>query len=722
MACLLAVGLAGAVWADDRPLYLDPSQPQEARVDDLLRRLTLEEKVSLLHGDSKFTTAAIPRLGIPRRWLSDGPHGVREDIGPDTWKPAGRTDDAVTCMPAQIALAATWDPGLAQTEGEAIGQEALARGKHILLGPGVNIQRTPLCGRNFECLGEDPFLAGKMAAGYIRGVQSQGIASCVKHFAANNQELERNEINVEMDERALREIYLPAFKAAVRDGGVMAVMGAYNEFRGQHCAENSYLLNKILKGEWGFQGLVVSDWAAVHDTREAALNGLDLEMGTDLPYDQFYFARPFLAGLRSGEYPLALLDDKVRRNLRVMVATHMFDERPRGSLNTPAHQAIAKKVAEESFVLLKNNMGFLPLNPAQIHTLAVIGANATERQTHGGDSSAIKALYEITPLEGILNRIGASATVTYAKGYGKDAGADLAEQAVRAAKNADAVLFVAGLGHGPHLDTEGSDRTNLTLPYGQDDLIDKICRANPRTAVVMVSGSPVRMDPWLDHAPAVLEAWYSGMEGGNALAAVLFGDANPCGKLPCTFPKRLEDSPAHAFHAYPGNNGTVRYEEGLLVGYRYFDTKNVEPLFPFGFGLSYTRFGYSDLRIQQGTNLSGPLATIEFTLRNLGDRAGAEVAQVYLHQTQPTLPRPFKELKGFQRVFLKPGESRHISIPLDQASFAYYDPTQAGWLAEKGDYEIIVGGSSRDTRLAGKFTLQQSILDKQMLSAEVGGH
>jgi beta-glucosidase len=714
------LALAGMTAAGDQPKYLDASQPLETRVDDLLSRLTLEEKIALLHGDSKFTTAAIPRLDIPRRWLSDGPHGVREDIGPDTWKPAGRTDDFATCMPAQIALAATWDPALAQTDGAAIGQEALARGKDIMLGPGVNIQRTPLCGRNFEYLGEDPFLAGQMAAGYIRGVQSQGVASCVKHFAANNQELDRGTINVEMDERTLREIYLPAFQTAVQQAGVLAVMGAYNEFRGQHCAENDYLLNKILKGEWGFQGLVVSDWGGVHDTREAAQNGLDLEMGTEnRAYDDYFLANPFLAGLRSGEYPMSLLDDKVRRNLRVMFATHVFDSREKGSINTAAHQTTARQVAEQAVVLLKNEGAALPLDPARIHSLAVIGENAVTRQTHGGDSSAVKAFYEITPLQGIIERVGKQAAVTYARGYGADAGPDLISQAVQAAKQADVAIVFAGLGHGRYCDTEGFDRKDLRLPYGQDELIEQVRQANPKTIVVLVSGAPVQMDPWLANVPAVLEAWYSGMEGGNALARVLFGDVNPSGKLPCTFPKRLEDSPAHAFNAYPGVNGTVRYEEGLLVGYRYFDTKEIEPLFPFGHGLSYTSFEYSNLKLAQGTEAGGPLATVKFTLANTGSRAGAEVAQIYIHQTQPSLPRPYKELKGFRKILLQPNERQTVSIPLGQGVFAYYDPKQGGWLAEKGEYEIFVGSSSRDIRLAGKFTLEQTSLKKLMAAAQL---
>jgi beta-glucosidase len=708
--------------ATDPASYLDPNQPLETRVEDLLSRLTLEEKISIIHADSKFTTAAIPRLGIPRRWMSDGPHGVREDVGPDTWQPAGHTDDFSTAMPAGICLAATWNPDLGFSEGEVIGQEARKRSKDIMLGPGVNILRTPLCGRNFEYLGEDPFLTSRMAVGYIRGAQSQDISSCVKHFALNNQEFQRGSINVEVDERALHEIYLPAFNAAVQEAGVWSVMGAYNQFRGQHCCENDLLLNKILKNEWGFKGLVMSDWAGVHDTREAALNGLDLEMGTDKKYNDFYLAQPYLDGLNSGAFPMAGLDEKVRRNLRVMIATHVLDaNRKPGSLNTAAHQTVARRVAEEGIVLLKNENHALPLDVKNIKSIAVIGENATRLQTHGGQSSEIKAFYETTPLAGILNRVDRQVTVAYAMGYDappasarstrpKDAGepfaaAELADRAVAAARAADVVIFIGGLNHDAGMDCEGSDRKSLKLPYGQDDLIAKIVAANPKTIVVL-DGTMVEMDSWLDKVPALLQAWYPGMEGGNALAHVLFGDVNPSGKLPATFPKKLSDSPAQALGAYPGTNGTVTYAEGLLVGYRWFDTKNIEPQFPFGFGLSYTTFEYSNLKLVGGTGTNSPVVTAQFEIRNTGAIAGAEVAQLYIHQKNPSLPRPEKELKGFKKVFLKPGETQTVSIPLEKNAFAFYDPAQKSWGAEKDDFEIAIGSSSRDMRLQGNLHLQ----------------
>jgi beta-glucosidase len=685
--------------------FQDSGLPIEARVEDLLSRLTLEEKISLIHADSKFTTAAIPRLGIPRRRLDDGPHGVREDIGPDSWQPAGKTDDFSTAMPAGICLAATWNPDLGYAEGEAIGQEARARGKDIMLGPGVNILRTPLCGRNFEYLGEDPFLSSRMAVGYVRGEQSQDISSCVKHFALNNQEFERGSINVEVDERTLHEIYLPAFKAVVQDGGVWSVMGAYNQFRGQHCCENDYLLNKILKDEWGFKGLVMSDWGGVHDTREAALNGLDLEMGTDKNYDAFYFAQPYLADLTSGTLPMDGLDEKVRRNLRVMFATHVLDSgRKTGSLNTAAHEIVARRVAEEGVVLLKNENNLLPLNPSKIKTIAVIGENATRLHAHGGDSSGIKAFYEITPLQGILNRAGKNVNIVFSEGYQKSGGADLADRAVAAAKSADVVVYIGGLNHDKGFDCEGADRATLKMPYGQDELIQKIVAANPKTIVVL-EGTIVEMDSWLDKVPALLQAWYPGMEGGNALARVLFGDVNPSGKLPATFPKRLEDSPAHALGAYPGTNGTVTYTEGLLVGYRWFDAKNIEPLFPFGFGLSYTTFKYSNLQLVNG--IDGTV-TAQFEIENMGSRAGAEVAQLYVHPEKAGVMRPEKELKGFKKVFLKPGEQQTLTIPLTQGAFAYFDPDKKGWNAEKGDFKILIGGSSRDLALQAEYNLAET--------------
>ncbi|HYY99181.1 MAG TPA: glycoside hydrolase family 3 N-terminal domain-containing protein, partial [Pyrinomonadaceae bacterium] len=473
----------------ERPPYLDPNQPIETRVEDLLSRMTLEEKVALVHADNRFSTAGVPRLRIPQRQLSDGPHGVREEtVGRDVSQAVGRTDDFATYMPALVGLAATWNTELAGAYGATVGDEARQRGKQIMLAPGMNIMRTPLNGRNFEYLGEDPYLSSRMAVPYIRGEQAEGVASCAKHFVANDQEFERNTINVEMDERTLREIYLPPFRAAVEEAGVLSVMSAYNKFRGEYCTENDYLLNKVLKGEWGFRGMVVSDWNAAHTTRGSALGGLDLEMGTvGRPFDEFFLARPFLEGVRGGEFPASLLDDKARRNLRVMFETHAFDgQGPPGSINTKEHQATARRVAEESFVLLKNDGGALPLDADKLASVAVIGENAVRLQAYGGGSSRIKAFYEVTPLEGILRRVGERANVTYSAGYGEKAGADAAVRAVRAASQADVVIYVGGLNHSLGLDSEAADRKDLKLPYNQDELLQRVIAANPRTIVVLL--------------------------------------------------------------------------------------------------------------------------------------------------------------------------------------------------------------------------------------------
>lgn len=711
----------------------------EARVEEILRQLTLEEKISLVHGDSKFTTPGIPRFGIPKRWLSDGPHGVREDVGPDTWASAGRTDDFATYMPVMVNLAATWDPEMAKQYGEVIGEEAVARKKHIMLGPGVNIMRTPLNGRNFEYLGEDPWLASQLCVPYIQEVQAYGVASCVKHFAANNQEDQRNSINVEMDDRTLHEIYLPAFRAAVRYGKVWTVMGAYNKFRGEHCCHNDFLLNQILKRDWDFKGLVVSDWAGVHNTKEAVLNGLDLEMGTNVPkYDDYYLGKPFREGIQNGTYPVALLDDKVRRNLRVMIrlaqvplrdpkpgddgSIKVFGSSPirlltsPNTFNSPAHQAAARKIAEAGLVLLKNENAALPLDLAKIGTIAVIGDNATRKHARGGGSAGIKALYEVTPLEGILNRVGGNVNVTFSAGYRPPEGfrtgpanaagvrteqrvvrtspQELVDQAVQAAKAADVVIYVGGLSHARNGDDEGSDRLDMKLPYGQDELLSKVLEANPRTVVVLMTGAPVEMDPWLPKAPAVLQAWYPGMEGGNAIARTLFGDVNPSGKLPFTYPRRLMDSPAHALGAYPGKDGTETYSEGLLVGYRWFDTKGIEPLFPFGHGLSYTSFGYANPRV----TAAGDSWSAQVDLTNSGARDGAEVVQVYVEPVRPKVMRPTRELKGFQKVLLKAGERKTLSFLLEGRAFAYYDPARKLWVADPGEYVVHLGSSSRDLR------------------------
>jgi beta-glucosidase len=735
LVLLVLAANVGTARAQEHPLYLDNQQPVAVRVNDLLPRLTLEEKVSLVHANSNFSTAGVPRLGIPELIMDDGPLGVREEVD-NHFHALGHVDDFATAMPGTLGLAATWDTNLAQAFGIVIGEEAVARGKNIMLGPAVNIQRTPLCGRNFEYLGEDPLLTSRMAVNYIEGEQSRGIASCIKHFAANSQEFQRGSINEIIDERTLREIYLPAFRAAVTEAGVLSVMSAYNQINGQYCSENVHLLKDILKDDWGFPGLVMSDWGAVHHTDLTVFNGLDIEMGTGTPYFSNYLAAPFLNGLQTGVYPVSALDDMVRRHLYVMfqlnlihdpVAPVVTNATPKMPLSTLAHQQIARRIAESAFVLLKNE-NFLPLQADKIKTIAVIGGNAAAKFCHGGGSANIKSPFEVTALEGISNYVHGRAKMVYAQGYYPPAGrraagnksdgtngtaadaAGLVDEAVAAAKLADVVIYVGGLNHKSGFDSEGSDRKNLELPAGQDKLLKKIVHANPRTVVVLIGGGAVEMDDaWLSRVPALLYAWSPGMEGGNAIANVLFGDVNPSGKLPCTFPKRLADSPAHALDAYPGEKGTVVYKEGLLVGYRWYDAKNIEPLFPFGYGLSYTHFAYANLVFLPNRTPTGLPVTVQFDITNTGGRAGAEVAQVYVHPVNPAVSRPDKELKGFVKVFLQPGETRNVSVTLDESAFSYYDVGTRSWVAARGNYKILIGRSSRDLPLAGDFQLRQTL-------------
>jgi len=725
--------------APARPPYLDAARPLDERVEDLLGRLTLEEKVGMVHANGKFRSGGVERLGVPYLWTADGPQGVREELGVDSWEPAGWTSDFATAMPVGVALASSWDPELAEAYGRVVGDEARARGKHVILGPALNIQRTPLGGRSYDYFGEDPWLAGRITVGYVKGMQAEQTIACLKHYALNNQERDRGSIDVQVDERPLREIYLPAFEAGVREGGALAVMGAYNKVRGEHACHNDYLLNQVLKREWGFKGGVISDWGGTHDTREAALKGLDLEMGTGRPYDQYFLAGPFLAGLKDGTFPVSVLDDKVRRNLRMLIASGGLDGRRPGTINTKAHQDVARRVAQEGIVLLKNEPACLPLDLAKLKTIAVIGDNALRRFAAGGNAAGVKAFHEITALDGILARVGGRADVVFSQGYRQPArrgfgqrdaagvrtselsaaspeeAKELADRAVETARHADAVVFVGGLTHQSGADDEGVDRRDLSLPAHQDDLIARLVEANPRTAVVLISGSPVDMTSWIAKTPTVLQAWYGGSEAGPALASVVFGDVSPSGKLPCTFPKTLADSPAHVAglaRQFPGEGGKVWYDEGLLVGYRWNDAKAIEPLFPFGHGLSYTRFQYAGLQPKLTAGADGPSATLELQVTNTGEREGAEVVQVYVRPLRPPVVRPDKELKAFAKVQLKPGETKTVTLALAPRSFAYYDPAAKAWLVTKGRYELLVGSSSRDIRLTGSVEVAKATLLK----------
>jgi beta-glucosidase len=691
----------------------------EAQAEALLHQMTLEEKVNMIHASSSFTSGGVPRLKIPEWVMSDGPHGVRVEHGRD-WKADKNVYDSGTYLPVGVCLAATWNPQLGYSFGSVLGSEAAARGKDVILGPGINILRTPLNGRNFEYASEDPFLVSRMVVGYIRGVQDQGISACVKHYALNNQETKRTSIDVHLSERALREIYLPGFRAAVQEAGVNTVMGSYNKVRGQWATENRYLVNDILKKEWGFRGVLMSDWGAVHHTQQAMWNGTDLEMGTDLAmlpnpnYGKFYMADTVVAMVKKGTMPEYIVDDKVRRILYVMLKTNVIGgQRKKGEYNAPAHRETARQVAEEGIVLLKNDNAILPFNKESVRTIAVIGVNADRKQSLGGGSSQVKAIYEITPLQGIRTLAGNNIRVNYVPGYmiarGAKADAASIKAAADAAAAADLVVYVGGTTHGYDYtvwndnayDAEDVDKPDMNLPFGQDELIRAVLQANPRTVVVLMGGGAVDMTQWVDRAPAVLQAWYPGMEGGNALARILFGAVNPSGKLPMTFPKKLEDVPAHKLGEYPGKDGIVNYNDDIYVGYRYYDTWKVAPQFAFGHGLSYTTFRYSGIR----TEVAGKKVKVSFTLTNTGSRAGAETAQVYVHQQKTALPRPEKELKGFQKVQLKAGESKLVTITLGEEAFQYYNDVQSKWTSDKGAFDILVGGSSRNLPLTGRVTL-----------------
>lgn len=693
----------------------------EATIDSLIRLMTLEEKVAMIHASSSFTSGGIPRLGIPELVMSDGPHGVRKEHGRD-WKADLKGDDSVTYLPTGITLASTWNPALAYSFGKVLGTEAKARGKDIILGPGVNIMRTPLNGRNFEYFSEDPFHASRMVVPYIQGVQAQGISACVKHYLANNQEEKRDKIDVQMSERALREIYLPAFAAAVQEGQVNAVMGAYNKFRGQYCTHNEYLNNKILKGELGFQGVVMSDWGAVHNTMEALQNGCDLEMGSEFTvsnadnpqYNKFFMADTLIHLVKTGKASEALINDKVRRILRLMLKTNVPDRSRRspGLINAPGHQAIALQVAEEGIVLLKNEGKVLPLKADSIKTIAVIGANADRKHAGAGGSSQVNAKYEITPLQGIRKMLGSSVTVNFAPGYeilqNKRSDPKLIKAAVDAARNADAVVYVGGWIHGYSdewndnaYDAESLDKPDMHLPFGQSELIAALLKANPNIVVVLMGGGPADMTLFAEKAKAIIQAWYPGMEGGTALANILFGKTNPSGKLPVTFPEKLEDSPAHSTGEYPGDGETVKYNEGIFVGYRFFDTRKVEPLFAFGHGLSYTTFELSNMELEK----KGDTVHVKLKIKNTGTMKGAEVIQIYVKDEQASAERPEKELKGFAKVFLEKGETKEVSLPLPPEAFKFYDEGKKQWILEPGRFVIQAGSSSRDIRLTAGIVL-----------------
>lgn len=723
--------------AQQQPIYLDATQDIEKRVEDALERMTLEEKIGMVHAQSKFSSPGVQRLGIPDFWMTDGPHGIRPEVLWDEWEQAAWSNDSCVAFPALTCLAASWSEETSLLYGVSIGEEARFRNKAVLLGPGVNIYRTPLNGRNFEYMGEDPYLASKMVVPYIKGVQQNGVAACVKHYALNNQEVNRHTTNVIVDDRALYEIYLPAFKASVQEGNAWAIMGAYNLYKGEYACHNQYLINDILKGDWGFDGVLVSDWGGVHDTEQSIKNGLDMEFGSwtdglangrSNAYDNYYLAQPYLELIKSGKVGTTELDDKVRRILRLAFRTTMDVNRPFGSMLSPAHYEAARKIGEEGIVLLQNNKNVLPIDLSKAKKIAVIGENAIKMMTVGGGSSSLKVQREVSPLDGIRQRVGTSAEVIYARGYVGDTtgeyngvvtGQDLSEsrseqelldEAVKLAGEVDYVIFVGGLNKSAQQDCEDSDRTGLELPYNQDAVIKALAQANPNFVVVNVSGNAVAM-PWVKEVPAIVQAWYLGSEAGNSIASILVGDVNPSGKLPFTFPARLEDNSAHALGEYFGTASRtivdMKYNEGIFVGYRWADMqKKVKPLFAFGHGLSYTTFAYSKPTIDKTVISEGDEVNVSITVKNTGSREGQEIVQLYISDKKSSLPRPIKELKGFRKIGLAAGEEQVVTFTIAKDALSFYDDKAGAWIAEPGKFDAIIAASASDIRGTVSFELK----------------
>ena len=715
------------------PVYMDDAQLIEARVKDALSRMTLEEKVALCHAQSKFSSAGVPRLGIPELWMSDGPHGVRAEINWNDWGYANWTNDSITAFPALTCLAATWNPDMSAKYGKAIGEEARYREKDVLLGPGVNIYRTPMNGRNFEYMGEDPYLASVMCVPYIQELQKNGVAACVKHYALNNQELWRGHIDVNLSDRALHEIYLPAFKAAVEEGGAWSIMGAYNKIRGQHACHNDFTLNKILKGDWKFDGCVITDWGGAHDTYEAAVNGLDIEMGSYtngltsesvFTYNDYYLANPYLQMLKDGKVPMSTIDDKASRILRLIFRTAMNRQKPYGSVATEEHYAAAREIGNEGIVLLKNapvvkkGAPLLPIDAAKYQNILVVGDNAVRLLNQGGGSSELKVKDMVSPLDGLRAAYGDK--VAYAKGYAagrpmygradeipQNVVDSLRAEAVEMAKKADLVVLVGGLNKNHFQDCEGGDRLEYGLPFGQDELIEALLGVNKNLVLVLLSGNAVEM-PWVSRVPAIVQGWYLGSMGGKSLADILSGAVNPSGKLPFSFPAKLTDCGAHAFDelSYPGDSIKQEYKEDILVGYRWHDTKKIPALFPFGHGLSYTTFTYGKPVASAKTMAADGTLTVTVAVKNTGSIAGKEIAQLYVGDDKCSVLRPVKELKHFAKVALAPGEEKSVTFTLTPDDLKFYDEASAAWKYEPGKFKAYVCASSADVRGIVSFEMQ----------------
>jgi beta-glucosidase len=654
--------------------FMDISLELEKRVEDLLERLTLEEKFMLCSGRKWWYTNPIERLGIRSFAMHDGPHGVRVDRD-------GKIKS--TYFPSAICRAATWNLDLSEKFGIAIAQEIRDVGAHMLLAPGINIQRTPMCGRTFEYQSEDPYLNKKLAVAVVKGVQSQRVAACIKHFICNNQETNRFTVSSEVSERALHEIYYPAFKASVQEADAWSVMSCYNKLNGIYGAENKHLLKDVLMDEWGFRGFVVTDWAATRwgtSTENCVNAGLTLEMPAPVKYSVNKMSKAY----KEGKFTLEAINENVKRLLRVMFLVGLFDGEntlPKGSRNTPEHQSVAREIAEEGIVLLKNTGNLLPIKLEKVKEIAIIGPTANKRTYLGGGSSDNFPPYEVKPIDGIKEKCNNNVKLT------------------NTPSEADITLLFVGLKHKEGGDAEHWDKNSFSLPEKQIELITKTVEENKNTIVINTSGSPVSMIEWIDNVPAVIQTWYGGMEAGNAIAAIIFGEVNPSGKLPITFPKRLSDSPAHfSDRTYPGNE-KVFYEEGIFVGYRHFDTKEIDPLFPFGHGLSYTEYTYENLEISQEKISGNEKFYVTLDVINTGDRLGAEVVQLYIQDVKCSIERPIKELKGFKKVTLKPNEKKPVKFEITKDDLSFFDEKSNDWKAEKGNFNILIGSSSRDIKL-----------------------
>lgn len=743
--CLIAASTMSAT-AQSLPTYLDETKPIEQRVEDALSRMTLDEKIAVIHAQSKFSSPGVKRLGLPDFWTDDGPHGVRPDVLWDEWVQAGQTNDSCVAFPALTCLAASWNPQMARLYGLSLGEEGRYRGKDMILAPGVNINRTPLNGRNFEYMGEDPYLTSRMAVPYIQGLQSTGVSACVKHYALNNDEENRFFVNVVVSDRALHEIYLPAFKAAVKEAGVWAVMGAYNKYNTQHLCHNAIMLNKILKGDWQFDGVVVSDWGGAHNTEEAITNGLDMEFGSwtngltdgsSNAYNNYFLADPYKKLIKEGKYTEKELNDKVRRVLRLFFRTTMNRNRAQGFLCSESHYEAARRIADDGIVLLKNSAQkgaepLLPLNAKNTKRILVVGENAIKMMTVGGGSSSLKVQKEILPIDGIIAKLSTfnpQLTVDYARGYvgdtvqsynGVTVGRSIIEdrspevlrqEAVEKAKGADYVIVFGGLNKSNYQDCEGHDRKEYALPYGQNELVEALAAVNKNIIYVNISGNAVEL-PWKEKVPAIVQGWFLGSETGEAIADVLFGDVNPSGKLPFTWYAKLDDCGAHALKTYPGTwreNGDIfdeEYKEDIYVGYRWTDKQKIRPTFAFGHGLSYTTFKLGKAVADKKVMTADETISFTVSVTNTGKRAGAEVVQLYIADLKSSLPRPMKELKGFQKVFLQPGETQDVTITINKDALSFYDDATSAWKAEAGDFEALIGTASDNLTQKVKFTLK----------------